>query len=146
MVDFNLDGNVKRILGCTVAMLVLFSGSALAAEDEYSSTLTDMKGNVLVNAGQEYKKALIEQRLKDDYLVLVKEGEWFEISYDNGCDEKVEGPEIYTVNEGACGAILLPVGIGATTATVGVWAGGLVLCGALCETGGGDGNDRPVSP
>lgn len=138
-----------KFSGCFIGILMLVAGSALAAEDEFSSTLTDMQGNVLVNQGQEYKKATLKQRFKDGDLVLVKENEWFEIAYDKGCDEKVEGPIIYTVDTGACGAALWfgsSAAINATSAAaVATWGGGLVVCGALCGDGG-DGRDNPVSP
>lgn len=109
---------------------MLISAGVLASENEHSAILTDMQGNVLVNEGQDYKKARINQEFRDNDLILMRAGDWIEISYDNGCDERIEGPNIYIVHEDKCGAKAPLVDNDVTAPD---WDSPVIECGQACD-------------
>jgi len=135
---------MKRVSTTIVAALMAVSGVTLAAD----ASLSSIEGSALVNAGQDYQQATVGMDLEEKYLVMVMEGSKAVVTYENGCERTIEGPQIYTVDGEACVIGVVPGAVfgnmvTAEAVTYGVIVGAVVIGGS----GGGDGDkDRPVSP
>jgi hypothetical protein len=105
--------NIRGIsMGLAVAA-ALGAGSALAQQQDPVAKLADIEGNVLVSQGDAMVAGSNGQRVAVGTRVVSTAGAKVTINYDFGCDVRLKENERFTVNLGACAALLaqvVPVG------------------------------------
>ena len=96
---------MKKIGLFASVLTLLLSNVVIAAEKgEWDATLTSVKGKVMVDLGDGFAIKPEGTRLDNGNRVFAMDDSVAVISYENGCDHKVEGTEIVTVGD-ACGVV-----------------------------------------
>ena len=120
--------NVRCISMGLAVVAALGAGPALAQQQGTVAKLADLEGNVLVSQGDAMVAGTNGQRLPAGARVLSTAGAKVTIIYDFGCDVRLKENERFTVDMGACGALL------ASVQTVGPGAG--AIGGGTAAAGG----------
>jgi hypothetical protein len=101
--------NIRAISTGIAFAAALFAGSALAQQQGAVAKLADLEGNVLVSQGDAMVAGSNGQRLPVGTRVVTTAGAKVTVSYDVGCDVRLVENQRFTVNVGACAALLASV-------------------------------------
>ncbi|MGH6925258.1 MAG: hypothetical protein ACRED5_16115 [Propylenella sp.] len=134
-----------RLLISAVVLTAVATPVSAFAESAPAALLTQIRGAVLVDAGEGFAPASENLRLKvGDRVMVTKDGQAV-LSYGGDCSVPLQAPSLTTVEETACATATqgAPANNGAFLAmSGGTVLGGLALTGAALA--GDDGT--PVSP
>jgi len=123
-----------RVISTVIAFTAaLFAGSAFAQQQGTVAKLSDVEGNVLVSQGDAMVAGSNGQRLVAGTRVVTTAGAKVTIDYDFGCDVRLKENERFTVNLGACAALLSAV----EPAAAGAIGGGAVAGGTATALSAG---------
>ena len=130
--------NIRAVSTVIAIAAGLFAGAALAQQQQGTvAKLADVEGNVLVSQGDAMVAGSNGQRVPAGTRVVTTAGAKATVNYDFGCDVRLKENERFTVNLGACAALLAAVepaaagAIGGGTAVAGGTAAALSAPGAV---------------
>jgi hypothetical protein len=128
--------NIPRLsLGFAVAAM-LGAGPALAQQGTVAK-LEDLTGDVLVSQGEAMVAGSNGQRVAVGTRVVTTAGSQVTINYDFGCDVRLNENQRFTVNLGACAALL--AGVESLGPAAGAIGGGTAVASGAGLTLGGAG-------
>jgi hypothetical protein len=146
---------MAKIVEATLFGLVLALGSASALADDFTATLTETEGKVLVNQGEEFVPATEGMRLKPGDRIMAQNNGEAEIKFDDECKSEVDENTIVTIPEKSpcAGGVLLvqelnpaggaAIGAAGDSHNAGFWLG---LVGAVSAWLYFESDDDIVSP
>jgi hypothetical protein len=128
------DESMSKLFATAVLGLGMALNAAAAEAPEPNSTITELKGSVSVNQGEEFRPAVKGMRLKPGDRVMAQDDSEADIKFDDECKMDVDENKIVTIPDRSTCAGGVPVvqelnpaggsaiGAAASSGNGGVWA------------------------